>query len=44
MTDQTYQAGEHQLNWDASSLASGTYFARLQAGSEVRTQRMMLIK
>lgn len=43
-TDQTYQAGEHQLNWDASSLASGTYFARLQAGSEVRTQRMMLIK
>lgn len=44
VTDQTYQAGEHQLNWDASSLASGTYFARLQAGSEVRTQRMMLIK
>ena len=44
VTDQTYQAGKHQLNWDASSLASGTYFARLQAGSEVRTQRMMLIK
>ncbi len=39
-----YPAGEHQAVWDASGMASGVYFARLQAGSAVRTQKLLLLK
>ncbi len=37
-------AGFHEVNFDASKLASGSYIYRLQAGEKVLTQRMMLIK
>ncbi len=39
-----YPAGAHQAVWDASAMASGVYFARLQAGSEVKTKKLLLIK
>ncbi len=39
-----YPAGTHQAVWDASAMASGVYFARLQAGDEVRTVKMLLVK
>ena len=45
-----YQSsGQHQSTWDGkcergSSVASGVYLCRLQAGGEVSSQRMVLIK
>ncbi len=38
------EAGTHQVQFDASKLASGMYFYRLTAGSFVATKSMMLIK
>ena len=37
-------AGSYKVNWDASNLASGMYIYRLQAGSKVITNRMILMK
>ena len=37
-------AGNHQVTWIATSLASGIYFYRLQAGDFVRTRKMVLLK
>ncbi|UCE66248.1 MAG: T9SS type A sorting domain-containing protein [Candidatus Zixiibacteriota bacterium] len=38
------QAGVHTVTFDASHLASGVYFYRLQAGDNVETRRMVLLK
>ena len=37
-------AGNHEFIWDASSVASGIYFYRLQAGGESRTVKISLLK
>lgn len=37
-------AGSHQVTFDASGLASGMYIYRLEAGGEVFTRRMTLVK
>jgi hypothetical protein len=37
-------AGTYKLNWDASRFASGVYFYRMDAGSFVKTQKMVLLK
>lgn len=37
-------AGEHDLNWDATGLASGVYLCRMQAGTFVETIRMVYQK
>jgi spore coat protein A len=38
------QAGWHTVSWNASHLASGAYFYRLEAGSFAAVKRMMLLK
>ena len=37
-------AGTHQLQWNASSMPSGIYFYRLQAGSFTETKRLIVLK
>ena len=39
-----YQSGLHMIEWNASGLASGMYFVNLVKGSEMRTQKIMLLK
>jgi immune inhibitor A len=42
---ETYQAaGQHRVIWNASEVASGIYFYRLQVGQSVQTRRMLLLK
>ncbi|MCX6142449.1 MAG: T9SS type A sorting domain-containing protein [Ignavibacteriales bacterium] len=38
------QTGIYKVTWDASSLPSGVYYYRLQAGAFVETKQMVLIK
>ncbi|RPI14015.1 MAG: T9SS C-terminal target domain-containing protein [Ignavibacteriae bacterium] len=38
------QAGSYVYNWNASNLASGAYFFRINAGDFTDTKKMMLVK
>jgi hypothetical protein len=44
LVDAVQGAGEYHVTWDASQLASGVYFYRLETGGEVLTRRMTLVK
>lgn len=44
LIDMHMESGSYKINWDASDLSSGVYFARMSAGHEVVTQKMMLLK
>ncbi|HKL16360.1 MAG TPA: T9SS type A sorting domain-containing protein, partial [Balneolaceae bacterium] len=37
-------AGYHNIVWDAGSVASGTYFYRIQAGSFLSVKKLTLVK
>ena len=37
-------ADNYSVNWDADNFSSGIYLVQLMAGSEVHTQKIMLIK
>lgn len=41
---QALAAGWHDIIWDADRRASGVYFARLSAGEDSQTRRMVLLK
>ncbi len=36
--------GMYEINWNASALASGTYFYRLEIGNKVVTKKALLLK
>jgi hypothetical protein len=40
----SYDAGYHQVIWNADSHSSGVYFVKMIAGSYVNTQKLMLVK
>ncbi|HBC47946.1 MAG TPA: hypothetical protein DCZ43_12935 [candidate division Zixibacteria bacterium] len=39
-----YEAGNQSIIWNASHMASGVYFAKVSAGSNSQTLKMVLIK
>jgi 1,4-alpha-glucan branching enzyme len=44
LVDAQVSAGAHTVTFDASSLGSGTYFARLHVAGELRISKMLLLK
>jgi hypothetical protein len=44
LVDGVQGPGYRRVPWDASGMASGTYFYRLQGEGEVRTSRMILVR
>ena len=44
LVNETVQAGVHNVNFDASSLSSGVYIYRLQAGSTTLSRKLTVIK
>lgn len=44
LVNERQNAGQYQVRFDATRLASGMYFYRLQAGSFIETKKMMLVK
>jgi hypothetical protein len=44
LIDEPRRAGDHTARFEAENLPSGIYLARMQTGSEVLTQKMILVK
>ncbi|MCF7922099.1 MAG: ice-binding family protein [Candidatus Marinimicrobia bacterium] len=44
LVNDVQNAGNHEIDWDASNNSSGTYIYRLQAGSFVSVKQMVLVK
>ncbi len=44
LVNQQLSAGDHQVQFNALDLGSGTYIYRIQAGSFISSKRMMLVK
>jgi len=39
-----YNAGQHQIIWDAQSFQSGLYFVRLEGSGFIATRKVILIR
>ncbi|SVE41927.1 uncharacterized protein METZ01_LOCUS494781, partial [marine metagenome] len=44
LTERLYEAGYHDLYWNAGQVSSGIYFVKMIAGDYISTQKLMLIK
>ena len=44
LVDRSQSAGVYEVEWDASRLPTGVYVVRLEAGPQVRTQQVTLMK
>ncbi|MBU1700644.1 MAG: T9SS type A sorting domain-containing protein [Candidatus Eisenbacteria bacterium] len=44
LADGPYEAGVHNVRWEAKGVSSGIYFCRIQTGAHVATRRMMLLE
>jgi hypothetical protein len=44
LIDGRFPGGEHQVEWNASRLASGIYFGRLQVNGASQSRKMVLLK
>ena len=39
-----HASGEHTVSWDAQGVSSGIYFAKLSAGDQIKTSKLVLLK
>jgi hypothetical protein len=44
LVNENQTAGQHQIKWNASGLASGVYYYRIKAGDFMQTKKMVLIQ
>jgi hypothetical protein len=44
LVDENQAAGRHAAIWDCEGVPSGVYFCRLQAGTQVITKKVVLVK
>ena len=44
LVDERRDAGVHEVKFEGSTLASGVYFYRLQAGDFTQTKRLLILK
>ena len=44
LVDTQLDAGYHSITWNASGVATGLYFYRIQAGDFTDTKKMLLLK
>jgi hypothetical protein len=44
LVDGNFEAGYHEVQFNASNLASGVYFYRIEAGNFVKVKKLMLLK
>jgi photosystem II stability/assembly factor-like uncharacterized protein len=44
LVNESQEAGYHEVKFDASRLASGVYFYRIEAGDFVKTKRLLLLR
>jgi hypothetical protein len=44
LVNERRDAGVHEVKFDASSLSSGVYFYRIQAGTYVETRKLLVLK
>lgn len=44
LTDGKQLPGEHSIRWDATGVAAGIYFCRLESDGFVRTMRLVLVR
>jgi hypothetical protein len=44
LVDAQQRPGNYSITWNASSMSSGVYFYKLQAGSYVDTKKLLFVK
>jgi hypothetical protein len=44
LLDEVLDAGRHSVTWDAAGVASGVYYARIAAGGDRRSQKLVVLR
>ena len=44
IVNESQEAGYHDVRFDGSTIASGTYFYRIEAGDNVQTKKLVFLR